>query len=105
MGFQYVQDTYSVPAEKGRLVVVDGKPGIIVADRGQYIGVNFDDDKPGATSNCHPTWRVEYGGLGVVRKVRKVTRAQARYQEYLDSIYYEAGHSFPFFLGIKSAYL
>ena len=100
--FQYVRNTYGVPAALGCRVIVNGKPGIIVADRGQYIGVNFDTDKPGTISNCHPTWMVEYGKMGTIRKI-KMTRAQARYQEYRRSTYYESGHSFPFFLGIKSA--
>ncbi len=32
---------------------------------------------------------------------RKLTRSQQRYQDYLDSVYYEAGDSFAFYLGIK----
>ena len=100
--FQYVRNTYGVPAALGCRVIVNGKPGIIAADRGQYIGVNFDADKPGTISHCHPTWMVDYGKMGTIRKV-KMTRGQARYQEYLHSIYYESGHSFAFFLGIQSA--
>ena len=99
MAFEYIQQTYSVPAEIGRRCVVDGKPGIIAKDCGNYIGVNFDADKPGVVVNCHPTWKVVYGEMGKVRAI-KMTRGQARYQKYLNSIYYEAGNSFPFFLGI-----
>lgn len=46
MNCEYVRAHYNVPAEIGRRVVVDGKPGIITSDRGHYIGVNFDADKP-----------------------------------------------------------
>ena len=77
---QYVKEYYGVPADVGRRVIVNGKPGIIVADRGHYIGVNFDADKPGVISNCHPTWKTEYGEIGIIRKP---TKAQARYQRYL----------------------
>ena len=77
MAFEYVRENYCVPAEVGRRVVVDGDPGIIVADRGHYIGVNFDSEKPGVINNCHPTWRVEYLGIGTVRKP---TRSQRRYR-------------------------
>lgn len=80
MRFQYVQQYYGVPAEMGRRVVVNGKPGIIAEDRGHYIGVNFDTDKPGVIHNVHPTDGVEYLGIG---KVRKPTRSQARYARYL----------------------
>lgn len=79
--FEYVKSYYGVPAEIGRKVIVNGKPGIIVADRGNYIGVNFDEDSPGTILNVHPTWEVEYGEMG---KVRKLTRSQRRYMEYLE---------------------
>ena len=81
MSFEYVKDYYGVPASLGRRVIVNGRPGIIAADRGHYIGVNFDSDKPGDISNCHPTWRVEYLGMG---KVRKLTRSQKRYLRFLE---------------------
>ena len=81
MSFDYVKDYYGVPASLGRRVIVNGRPGIIAADRGHYIGVNFDSDKPGDISNCHPTWRVEYLGMG---KVRKLTRSQKRYLRFLE---------------------
>src|SRR5690242_8810153 len=81
MACDYVRDYYGVPAEIGRRVIVGGKPGIIAADRGHYIGVNFDSDKPGVILNCHPTSEVEYGDMG---KVRKPSRHAARYQRYLE---------------------
>jgi hypothetical protein len=96
MSFEYVRKYYGVPACIGRRVKVDGQPGIIAEDRGHYIGVNFDSDKPGHIENAHPTWKVEYLGMG---KIRKMTRSQARYQKYLDvSDCYE---SFAEFLGLK----
>ncbi len=79
--FEYVKENYSVPACIGREVIVDGEYGIITEDRGNYIGVNFDHDKPGVVTNCHPTWRVEYRGIG---KVRKMTASQKRYKRYLE---------------------
>jgi len=80
MSFEYVRNSYDVPAEYGRLVTVDGKDGIIIEDRGHYIGVNFDDAKPGVVSNCHPTWEVVYKGIG---QPRKLTRSQQRYRDFL----------------------
>ena len=71
MSCEYVKKYYSVPAEIGRRVVVNGESGIIAQDRGNYIGVNFDKDKPGIISNCHPTWKVEYQEIGIVRKPTK----------------------------------
>jgi len=78
---QYVKTHYGVPADIGRKVTVAGKPGVIAADRGHYIGVNFDADNPGQISNCHPTWEVQYLGMG---EIRKMTRSQRRYQRYLE---------------------
>lgn len=77
----YVRKYYGVPARVGMLVVVGGKPGIIAADRGHYIGVNFDHHKPGHICNVHPTDDVQYGEMG---KIRQMTRSQRRYAEYLN---------------------
>lgn len=100
MNCEYVREYYGVTACIGRRVVAMGKPGIIAEDRGNYIGVNFDEDKPGVIFNCHPTYEVEYLEMGKVRE-KKLTRSQKRYQEYLKSCYYEAGDSFAMFLGIE----
>lgn len=80
MSCEYVRKYYKVPACIGRRIVFRGRPGIIAEDRGHYIGVNFDADKPGIIFNVHPTVGVEYGEIGLIRKM---TRSQARYQEYL----------------------
>lgn len=79
--FEYVRKHYSVPAEYGRRVIVDGEPGIIIKDCGAQLGVNFDARKPNDVAYCHPTWRVEYGDMGTPRKI---TRSQQRYMDYLD---------------------
>ena len=82
MNCEYVHTTYRVPACLGRRVIIDGEPGIITEDRGNYIGVNFDHDKPGVVLNAHPTWKVEYGEMG---RIRVPTRSQQRYKRYLAS--------------------
>lgn len=78
--FSYVQQHYGVPAVLGRRVKVYGRPGVIAEDRGHYIGVNFDADKPGVIRNAHPTSEVEYLGMG---EVRPMTRGQRRYRRWL----------------------
>jgi len=93
---EYVREYYEVPAEIGRRVVVSGKAGIIAADRGHYIGVNFDVDKPGVICNCHPTSKVEYGEIG---KIRKMTRSQENYRRYLDL---DCGFPFAEWMGFKA---
>ncbi len=83
----YISRHYDVPAEPGRRVVVDGKPGIIVDSSTHYLSVNFDEDDPGVTHRCHPTWRVTYLGMGAIRKPRPLSRrkarSKARYKRFL----------------------
>lgn len=81
MGCEYARNYYRVPACIGRRVEVNGRPGVIAEDRGHYIGVLFDDSKPGEVVNAHPTWKVTYMGMG---KVRKMTKAQRCYRDYLE---------------------
>lgn len=78
---KYVREYYGVPAEIGRRVIAYGKPGIIAADRGNYIGVTLDSEKPGTVNNYHPVDGIEYGEMG---RVRKMTRSQARYSRFLE---------------------
>ncbi|BAN53661.1 hypothetical protein PP4_18080 [Pseudomonas putida NBRC 14164] len=51
----YVRRHYGVPAEIGRRVIANGEPGVIMADRGQYIGVILDGDPKKRIRNYHPT--------------------------------------------------
>lgn len=88
MNCEYVRNYYGVPACISRRVKVHGESGIIVEDRGNYIGVNLDKDKPQRIKNYHPVDGVEYFGMG---KIRKLTRSQQNYQNFLKS---DCGHSF-----------
>ena len=90
---KYAKDYYGVPSDIGRCVTVSGRPGIIAEDRGNYIGVNFDDSKPGVISNCHPVSEVVYLEMGTVRKM---TRSQQNYRDYRES---ETGLSFAEYMG------
>jgi hypothetical protein len=71
--FEYIKSIYKVPAEIGREILYKGdkkgeRKGIIVEDRGNYIGVNFYDAKPENVVPLHPTWKVEYLGMGIMSK-------------------------------------
>lgn len=76
MNCAYVRGYYGVPACIGRTIEHHGRPGVIVEDRGNYIGVTFDDEEPGTVCNIHPTDDVEYLGMGTTRRV---SRSRARY--------------------------
>jgi hypothetical protein len=80
MNCEYVREHYKVPACIGRKVIACGEPGIIAEDMGNYIGINLDKDKPGTVAPYHPKWKIEYLGMG---RVRRATRSQRRYQKYL----------------------
>ncbi len=84
MNCQYICDHYNVPAHIGRRVIVHGKPGIIAEDRGHYLGVNFDHNKPGVIHNAHPTDGVEYLEMGTIRKPSKGAARYQRFHEYGD---------------------
>lgn len=58
MSLEYVRETYGVPAKIGMRVTVYGKPAIIAADRGNYIGIRFDGEKQ--IKNAHPVDGVVY---------------------------------------------
>jgi len=97
MPFEWINQNYGVKAEIGLRVIVDGKPGIIAKDCGNYLGVNFDEDKPGVIRNCHPTWKVEYLEMG---KIRPMTAGQKRYQEFLNADWFDG--NFAQWLGVDS---
>lgn len=77
---EYVKFHYDVPAEIGRRVDTCKGQGIIAADRGHYIGVNLDCDKPGHIKNFHPADGITYLEMG---NIRPMTRSQRNYSEYL----------------------
>jgi len=95
MACEYVRDYYGVPACIGRRVIAYGKPGIIAADRGNYIGVLLDEDKPGTIENYHPTDGIEYLDMG---RIRKMTAGQRRYLEFIKADWFDG--SFAEWLGI-----
>ncbi|MGF6152026.1 hypothetical protein [Pseudomonas fluorescens] len=109
----YVRQHYQVPAEVGRRVIAYGKPGVILADRGHYIGVVLDDDPKKRIRNYHPTHEMQYGEMAEtlplkewkvippwvdwfdvehyigdarhwVKTVWAATRSQAKYKAYED---------------------
>jgi hypothetical protein len=99
MNFEYVKRAYGVPADMHREVIVNGKKGVITEDMGNYIGVHFYDKPTINASVCHPTWEVQYlETFNNKPPVKKITRSQRRYQEYLHS---ECSESFSEWLGIK----
>ena len=83
MSCEYVRDYYKVPAELGRLVDYGDRSGVIAEDRGNYVGVNFNDCKPGDITNIHSRDpNLSYLGMG---KIRSMTRSQKRYHDYIHS--------------------
>ncbi len=40
-------------------MIANGEPGIILADRGNYIGVVLDSDPKKRIRSYHPTWEMQ----------------------------------------------
>lgn len=81
MNDNYVKDYYKVPNDVGRKVTYRERTGVIYEIRGQYVNVNFDDDKPARVSVIHPhDPELKFGDMGGV--IRKLTRSQQRYHEW-----------------------
>lgn len=59
----YVRQHYKVPAEIGCRVLAYGEPGVILEDRGHYIGVVLDSAPKKKISNYHPTHEMQYGEM------------------------------------------
>ncbi len=100
MEFDYIKTRYKVPADMNREVIVNGKKGVITKDLGNYIGVNFYDDKTSDPLPCHPTWEVKYlETFNQNPPIKKMTASQRRYREYLHA---DSDWTFPEWLGIRS---
>lgn len=83
MSDNYVKDRYNVPNDVGRYVHFRDRTGVIVEIHGNYINANFYDKKPGHIEYIHPTDPdLTYGAMG---KIRKLTRSQQRYREFIRS--------------------
>ena len=82
--FEYIKATYAVDVKLGMDINFNGDRGIVTEDKGHYIGVTFDKDKPGAVSNIHPTDE-KLTFTGKFRKIRKMSRSQQNYSNYLRS--------------------
>ena len=83
--FNYIKQYYGVHPFIGQRVRHNGNGGIILKDRGNYLGVNFDSDCPTAICNVHPTDGVEYLERGEARQLsKKKMKAKQRYQRYLE---------------------
>ena len=80
----YVRRHYNVPAEIGRRVIANGEPGVIIADRGHYIGVILDSDPKKRIRNYHPTWEMQYGEMAETLPLKQwevLTKADADWME------------------------
>lgn len=89
--FEYVRNTYKVPAEMHREVIVGGKKGVITECMGNYIGVNFYDNPTAYALPCHPTSEVEYlDTFNTKPPVLNLSKSKKRYLDYLRGDYSES---------------
>ena len=85
MNFEYIKQYYGVPAEIGRIVRFENRRGVIVEDRGNYIGVRFDGVP--IVVSCHPTYNMEY--LGMKLKEVEPENDKITFGKYKDMTYDE----------------
>jgi len=57
-GFEYIRQTYNVPAKFGGRIEYQSKPGTIVGVRGEYLQIRLDGET--IINSYHPTWEMEY---------------------------------------------
>ncbi len=100
MDFNYIKKYYNVPEVlMYQEVIVYGKKGVITKDMGNYIGVNFYENKTYEPIPCHPTSEVEYlGTYNYNPPIKSLTPSQKRYQKYLRE---DTELSFSEWLGIR----
>ena len=82
--YSYINDYYKVPACSGRRVRFTGSKepveGVIVGTNGLYVKIHLDgESKP--SGFYHPTWELEYLGMG---EIPKMSRSAARYQRFIE---------------------
>lgn len=52
--FEYINSYYKLSIRLGQDVGYRGRKGIITEDRGNYVGITFDDEKATKVHSFHP---------------------------------------------------
>jgi len=55
---EWIRRHYNVPAKRGMKVIAQGRKGIIVGSKGEYLRVRVEGEKN--TISFHPEWEMEY---------------------------------------------
>lgn len=85
--FEYIRSIYKVPAELHREIIFnESAKGKIVADKGNYLGVEFYDN-PGVVHTLHPTYEVQY--LDSFAKPQRISRSKQNYRDFLDASWFQ----------------
>lgn len=56
--FEYIRNTYNVPAKKGGRIEYKSRPGTIDGANGAYLKIQLDGERD--IGRYHPTWEMEY---------------------------------------------
>jgi hypothetical protein len=100
VNFEYVNEYYGVNACVGRRVVAYGKPGTIIKDFGNYVGIVLDEAPLDDPRRYHPIDGIVYGDVITYTPPKvpaRKARSRGNYREYLHADY---GHEFHVWLGI-----
>ena len=66
MSFEYIRETYNVPAKRGMKVIAQGRRGTIVGVKGPHLRIRIEGEKN--ILSFHPTWEMEYLSEGEEEK-------------------------------------
>ena len=58
MGMKWIREHYNVPAKRGMGVIAQGRKGMIVGSKGEYLRVRIEGEKN--IISFHPEWEMEY---------------------------------------------
>lgn len=72
MSFEYITDTYKVPASKGQRVEYTGGPapreGVITGAKGAHLLIKLDGESD--ARRYHPTWELRYLGAAIASEAK-----------------------------------
>jgi len=58
MSMKWIRERYNVPARRGRKVIAQGRKGVIVGSKGEYLRVRVEGEKN--ILSFHPEFEMEY---------------------------------------------
>lgn len=72
IGFDYINRHYGLSIKRGSRCIYDAgaraRHGTVIATKGSYVRVRFDDAPEKRPSTLHPTWKMRYPAATEVQR-------------------------------------